>query len=211
MSKKPICNVNHSYTGNVHLPHTQAEDFSVWLTSQAEKSFVVTEVGSDNKQHLHYFCENLDIQAETFKKNLRTKYPELKKTGKGGANKYVLNLIKEELQFYYLFKESEKETFKFISNYYNVSDKYIKKNNKKYLKLKEINKLGAAGKFYQFCIEKKVNLSDTSSLIESYINYSVEKNRKQITAFDCEKHINYILARESPTILIENWKLKFKL
>lgn len=85
MSKKPICNVNHSYTGNVHLPHTQADDFSVWLTSQAEKSFVVTEVGSDNKQHLHYFCENLDIQAETFKKNLRTKYPELKKTGKGGG------------------------------------------------------------------------------------------------------------------------------
>lgn len=209
MSIKPKVILNESITGNVRLKHIQATNFITFLTSQSEKNFIVTETGKDNKEHLHFFIESLNIKLETFKKNLRTKFPELKSNIKGGAHKYNVKYIKEKIQYYYLFKESNETHFQFLSNYYNISLKYIEKKQKKYLKLSHINSLGAAGKFYQYCIENNICLTSTKSLITAYIKYSVTKNRKLITSFDCEKHINYILARESPTILIENWKLKF--
>lgn len=200
----------NSIIGNFKLPHKRAKDVEQFFIESGITHYVITKEGQNSDDHLHFwFQDNLKIKLKSFKDKIVLKFPELKrdeiiKDGKkqrGGENKYVVKLIKEELQFHYIFKEMSQESDMLHS-------KNLQVDWKSYHSKYHLHKQCSGSKFYKWIkLTKKPSdtLGQKHKLIKYYIQWSIDENRAVITSHDCDKHCNYILSRINPQILVNEF------
>ena len=185
------------------------EEFKEYVKNHFKGNYVICKETMDKggtpvKPHFHIWLQDIDCKKDSFRTQLIKQFNELKRVGQNGSNKMSsISYLKEEIQFYYLFKNFE--TSEYTTNII-LSDSLKKKYKENYLKIKQLEDLGENAKFYRYCIENlPQKLTNIKSLITAYLEYSVSINKKRINFFDCQTNINYILSRENPQSLIDEW------
>ena len=161
--------------------------------------------GSPVKPHFHIWFQDINCQKDTIRTQLIKQFNELKRVGQNGSNKMSsISYLKEDIQFYYLFKNYE--TSDYDTNML-LNESLKKKYKDIYLKLLELKNLGDNARFYRYCTQhiSPQKITDIKILITKYIEYSVSTNKKRINYFDCQNNINYVLSRENPETLITDW------
>jgi len=186
--------------------------FSTFIKNHFKGNYIICKETRDKggnpvKPHFHIWLQDIDCKKDTLRTQMIKEMNELKRVGQNGSNKMSsIQYLKNEIQFYYLFKNYE--TSEYETNML-LNETIKKKYKENYLKIKHLDDLGDNAKFYRYCLDNiPMKLKDHKSLITAYIEYSVSINKKRINYFDCQNNVNYIFARESPETLIEEWTQK---
>ena len=204
----------NSIVGNFKLPHSKIHEVEQFFKDNHIEQYIITKEGQNSDDHLHFwFKDNLKIKLKSFKDKIIIAFPELKRKDKldsegkkqrGGENRYVCKPIKEELQFFYIFKEMTKESDMLHSKNLVVKWRQFYSNY-------HLHKACSGSKFYKWLnLTKKPSdtLGKKHKLIKYYIQWSNEENRAVITPNDCEKHCNFILAKINPQMLYNEFITK---
>lgn len=216
---KPKPKVNISLVGNVK-DNNEVELIRFIKSVSSNNIFVITrEFGKNSEnEHLHFYIEKTDIQLNTIKKKLTNDsyFKKLKGKSAGGEHKYNIKTMTEKIQFYYIFKEipkaitHEKNTKRLYCEGVTITPAMVDMYKKQYDECCEHKKLSASNKFFYWVKKKYPNnpnyYKDKEKLIDSYLDYSSETNRAVINKFDCEKMINYVILRNDPDQLKEEFK-----
>ena len=104
------------WKGLLHLPHTSNNEEKLKDLFSSFESYCICREGSESgdvKPHYHFFCflDGSTIKLSSFKKNIRTKFPELKRPSekRGGEHLYACDHPKYKNQKQYLNFLSETE------------------------------------------------------------------------------------------------------
>lgn len=201
---------NEILLGNFKVPHDQQTKIKKFILKHCPKSvFILSlEKGKDGKnEHIHFAIENPEIKPNSFKHYIRQELPELKKDKLGGEKKYCASIMNEEIQYRYLFKETNVIVYRYDTDGIGIqmSNKDIDENRKLYLKLKEEKKGNSKWLAY---LSGKSYVPTYASLIPHYVHYAALHEKAIINAFDCEKHCNQIIAKQDPEYLIKIFQQK---
>lgn len=214
---QPIISKNEDYVGNIKA-NSKSIEFNQLKTflSQYFHMYIITIESKDtDKEHCHFWasCCKLkpnDNNRTTLANYFRRDLPSLKRDGKGGKNKYNLKIMKEDYQFYYIFKEQTEKTLKDIYTIgYNISLKSLDNYIDKYTTINKAKKGGKAGEFYLYCVDKFGSnsniLSKRPCLIDTYMKWCAESYTCP-TINLCDRYVNGVLLQHSPERLTQNFK-----
>lgn len=205
-----------SYVGNFKLKHKYANQLLEYFDSKGIM-IILTLEGDNSDEHIHCYIPELTLQVDTIKKQLREKFPDLKrptiidkdgKKKKGGAVLTCLKRLKENLQYYYIYKEynPEKEQF-YLSNYATpYSHKTLKSLKKKYDLYKEAKCSGKKGKFLYWLLQSNRMIKDPVELGLLHLVYQREVGETYITVNNTIATVNYVLMRTYPQQLQEHFR-----
>lgn len=210
---EPVIN-EYTYVGNFNpFPHDRISEVEEFFKNNTLEYIITKEIGTKKKgkenEHLHFYLklkQNLSEgkKRQTFMRKITDRFPELKRIGKGGENKKHLSQITEITQFYYIFKDCSDDNLPIHSTHLQIDWKAHKHS---YETLEKVS----GSKFYKWLISKKIpsdTLGQKHQLIEKYIDWSIDTKRAIITSSDCEKNINYIIARTNKSYLIKEFMSK---
>ncbi len=190
------------------LENKKLDLFYQWIEKKFKKNYLLVKENTDSKgntvkDHLHCWIQEISIKKNSFTDLMKKEFPELKRKGKTGENKLRITYLKEEIQYYYLFKLDKSE----ITSNMIICENQRKINQQHYQSLKSTAELGEAAAFYRYCQSNVLpdHLSKPQKLVKPYIDYCVSVNKRRINYNDCENHVNYIVARTSPSTLEELW------
>lgn len=204
---------NVNYVGNFKpFPHKHADELLEYFDSKGMEVILTLE-GKENVEHIHFFVSRLTLKKETISKQLRDKFPFLKrpikinkKTGKntrGGERRLHIEPLRDKYQYYYIFKEyDEKNEDFFKTNHFKpYSEKTLKANKKKQLTYLEAFSGGSKGKFLQYLIDNGMCSPDPQTLMQRHLDYQREFNHSHITVNNTIANINYVLLKKYPKAL----------
>lgn len=213
--KEPQLKKNSDYVGNIKANSKSIEykQLVKFLEQYFKKYIITIESANTENEHCHFWAQKCKLKDNDNQSTILSHYftrdlPSLKRDGKGGANKKLLKIMKEEFQFYYIFKEQE--NIKKIKNYRVViNQKNLKKYKELYAILKQAKKRGKWGEFLQYCVDThgadNWRLTKRSLLIEDYINWA-DASGTCPTINLCDRYVNGVLVKYSKNSLTSDFK-----
>ena len=211
----PIITKNEDYVGNIKANSKSIEykQLTKFLTQYFENHIITIESKNTEKEHCHFWASNCKLKPNdnnrtTLANYFRRDLPSLKRDGKGGQNKYNLKIMKEDYQFFYIFKEIE--ILLDIKCYgCVVNQSQLKSYREQYTKINLAKKGGKAGEFYLYCVDKygsnSIILTKRACLIEIYMKWCAESYTCP-TINLCDRYVNGVLLQHAPDRLTQNFK-----
>lgn len=204
---------NENYIGNLKpFPHDKANELLEYFTSKG-MHVILTLEGDTSVEHIHFYISRLLLKKETISKQLRDKFPFLKrptyidkKTGKkkrGGEQRIHIFPLKDKYQYYYIFKEYDpkKENFYMTNHFKPYSEKTLKHNKAKQITYLEAYQGGSKGKFLQYLIDNDLISKEPKVLMKLHLDYQRQFNHSHITLNNTIANINYVLLKKHPGTL----------
>lgn len=214
---EPVITPYKDYIGNVKAKKKSIEykQLKKFLKQYFENYIITIEHANTESEHCHFWAnqcklKNTDAQRTTLANYFRRDLPTLKRSGQGGDNKYTLKIMKEEFQFYYIFKEQNENTLKDISTIgYNVNKKQLKNYLKSYKIISEAKRSGKAGEFKLYCIKKygvqSHLLKNRTIIIEAYMDWC-EESYTCPTINLADRYVNGVLLTYAKSTLTKNFQ-----
>jgi hypothetical protein len=132
---KDLIESNLIWKGMLHLKHTPDNEDKLRKLFDIFPSFCICREDSEQSgQHYHFFCflDTSTIKLTSFKKNIITIFPELKREGKGGEHKYSCGYPKKsnQTQYFNYLDEIDQKILQifYVCKDWSEKNKSIKKN-----------------------------------------------------------------------------------
>lgn len=205
------------YVGNIKAKHNSKEfkQLKKFLGKYFENYIITIEHKDKESEHCHFWANQIKLKDTEAQRNTLANYfrrdlPTLKREGKGGENKYLLQIMKEEFQFYYIMKEQDEKTLKDITTFgYNVNKKQLNNYLKNYNIILNAKRSGKAGEFKLYCIDlygvQSHLLKNRNIIIEAYMDWC-EKSYTCPTINLADRYVNGVLLTYAKSTLTKNFK-----
>lgn len=196
---KPNPKTLNAYIGNIRKSGDSAEYYKLkeFLNIYFDEWIITVEAKGRKGEHCHFWackCKLESVQQRVTLAAYFIKYiPSLKRSGQGGDNKYHLSELKEEYQFYYIFKE-QKDANLVVTKGSWISDKDVKEYREQYFTIHKAKKNGALGEFHLYCLDNMTTLSlkKRGALCDNYMEWTL-KVGKSPSLMLCERYVNHLL------------------
>lgn len=206
---------NTAYVGNFKLKHDKADQLLDYFIKK-KINIILTLEGDKSEEHIHFYIPELLLKVETIKKQLRELFPSLKRPTlidengnkkKGGAVLTCIKILKQNLQYYYIYKEYNPDKDKFyLSNFATpYSHKTLKKLKQKYDLYKEGGYSGKKGKFLYWLLDTEQIINDPVQLGLLHLVYQKKFNETYVTIHNTIATVNYVLMKCYPQKLQDHF------
>ncbi len=158
----------------------------VAFLSQYSDQYVITKEGASSADHIHFWMSNINKPLATVKSQLRRKFPELVRKGKGGANKWKIDYVNDIFQIDYIFKELTKDNYltNLFSNVFGYTGiwKTVEFHQNRYIKEKSKRDQGQDSKFLAYCFKVLPDnkLKDIPAIVSAYADHAVISKLKRV-------------------------------
>lgn len=211
---KPVVYLDKDFIGNFKMKYSKK--IKDWFDKYFDRYIISIESKGTADEHCHFWASKPTLRANktsltttrnTLANYIRRDFPELKRNGRGGQNKYNFKVIKETFQFLYIFKENNIESYKNVSLPEDQIQLYIEEYNRK----KHLINAGASGHFYLYVLDNNPRkdagsrLKNRAFLVGQYIEYC-KLRHIAATLTMCERAINMVLQYEDTANLTKQFK-----